>query len=78
MTDISLPGVITMGFHFIESMDALVSLVVDPVAKTPEMKICAVRATLETRYHLFDGHEGVYCIKIEKNRTGIRAIFSNY
>ena len=47
MTDISLPGVITMGFHFIESMDALVSLVVDPVTKTPEMRIRAVRIAPE-------------------------------
>lgn len=47
MTDISLPGVITMGFHFIESVDVLVSLVVDPVAKTPEMRIRAVRIAPE-------------------------------
>lgn len=57
MTDISLPGVITMGFHFIESMDAPFSLVVDPVAKTPETKICAVRTTPKMWYHLFDGHD---------------------
>ena len=47
VADISLPGVITMGFHFIESMDTLVSLVVDPVAKTPEMRIRAVRIAPE-------------------------------
>ena len=43
VTDTSLPGVVTMGFHFIESPYALINLVVDPIAKTPEMKICAVR-----------------------------------
>jgi len=57
VTDISLPDVITMGFHFIESPNALVSLVVGPVAKTPETKICAVRTTPKMWYHLFDGHD---------------------
>ena len=43
VTDTSLPGVVTMGLHFIESPNALINLVVDPVAKVPETKICAVR-----------------------------------
>ncbi|MDP2859640.1 MAG: formate dehydrogenase subunit alpha, partial [Bacillota bacterium] len=44
VTGVSPPGVICMTFHFAESpTNVLTSPAVDPVAKTPETKVCAVR-----------------------------------
>ncbi|MEE8414492.1 MAG: formate dehydrogenase subunit alpha, partial [Dehalococcoidales bacterium] len=44
VTDISPAGVISMDFHFGESpVNILTNPAVDPVAKTPELKVCAVR-----------------------------------
>lgn len=44
ITDVSQPGVISMTFHFAESpTNVLTSPAVDPVAKIPETKVCAVR-----------------------------------
>lgn len=44
VTEDSPPGVVSMTFHFAESpTNVLTSPVLDPVAKIPEMKVCAVR-----------------------------------
>jgi formate dehydrogenase alpha subunit len=44
ITDITPPGVITMSFHFAESpTNAVTSTYLDPVAKIPELKVCAVK-----------------------------------
>lgn len=44
VTDVSPPGVVSMTFHFSESpTNVLTNPVLDPVAKTPETKVCAVR-----------------------------------
>jgi formate dehydrogenase alpha subunit len=44
VTDISPEGVISMTFHFAESpTNVLTSDAIDPVAKIPETKVCAVR-----------------------------------
>ena len=44
VTDASPPGVISMTFHFAESpTNVLTSPALDPVAKIPETKVCAVR-----------------------------------
>lgn len=44
VTDISSPGVICMTFHFAESpTNVLTNPALDPVAKIPETKVCAVR-----------------------------------
>lgn len=44
VTEVSAPGVICMSFHFAESpTNVLTNRVVDPVAKIPELKVCAVR-----------------------------------
>ena len=44
VTDVSPPGVVSMTFHFAESpTNVLTSSAVDPVAKIPETKVCAVR-----------------------------------
>jgi anaerobic selenocysteine-containing dehydrogenase len=44
VTDVSPPGVISMSFHFAESpTNVLTTSARDPVAKTPETKVCAVR-----------------------------------
>ncbi|MEW6189842.1 MAG: formate dehydrogenase subunit alpha [Actinomycetota bacterium] len=49
VTDASLPGVISMGFHSIESpTNVLTNPTLDPVAKTPESKVCAVRIVPQT------------------------------
>ena len=49
VTDASPPGVVTMGVHFVESQtNVFTNPVVDPVAKTPETKICAVRIVPQT------------------------------
>jgi len=44
VTEASPAGVITMSFHFAESpTNTLTSRALDPVAKIPELKVCAVR-----------------------------------
>jgi formate dehydrogenase major subunit len=44
VTDTTPPGVVTMGTDFIESpINVLTNSALDPVAKTPETKVCAVR-----------------------------------
>jgi len=44
VTEVSSPGVISMTFHFAESpTNAITSRALDPVAKIPELKVCAVR-----------------------------------
>jgi formate dehydrogenase major subunit len=44
VTDVCLPGVVSMTFHFSECpTNVLTSPARDPVAKTPETKVCAVR-----------------------------------
>ncbi len=44
VTDVSPKGVISMTFHFAESpTNVLTSDAIDPVAKIPETKVCAVR-----------------------------------
>jgi formate dehydrogenase major subunit/formate dehydrogenase alpha subunit len=44
VTDSCLPGVVYMDFHFAESAaNILTNPAVDPLSKTPEYKICAVR-----------------------------------
>ena len=44
ITPVSPPGVISMTFHFAESpTNILTNPAVDPIAKIPELKVCAVR-----------------------------------
>lgn len=44
VTDVSPPGVVSMTFHFAESpTNVLTNDALDPVAKIPETKVCAVR-----------------------------------
>jgi len=44
VTDVSPPGVVFMTFHFAESSgNVLTNPVLDPVAKIPEYKVCAVK-----------------------------------
>jgi len=44
ITEISPPGVVSMTFHFAESpTNVITSPALDPVAKIPEAKVCAVR-----------------------------------
>ncbi|MDX1763376.1 MAG: molybdopterin dinucleotide binding domain-containing protein [bacterium] len=44
VTDICRPGMVSMTFHFPETpTNLLTNNAVDPVAKTPETKVCAVR-----------------------------------
>ncbi|VEN72816.1 Formate dehydrogenase subunit alpha (selenocysteine-containing) [Candidatus Desulfarcum epimagneticum] len=44
LTDICPPGVVSMTFHFSETpTNVLTSASLDPVAKTPETKVCAVK-----------------------------------
>jgi len=44
VTEASPAGVVSMDFHFAESpVNVLTNPVLDPVAKTPELKVCAVR-----------------------------------
>lgn len=44
ITDTTPPGVVTMSFHFSECLtNALTNPVLDPLAKIPEFKVCAVR-----------------------------------
>ena len=47
VTDVSPVGVISMTFHFAESpTNQLTNPALDPVAKVPELKVCAVKITL--------------------------------
>ena len=44
LTSICPPGLVSMTFHFAESpTNVLTSAALDPVAKIPETKVCAVR-----------------------------------
>jgi predicted molibdopterin-dependent oxidoreductase YjgC len=44
VTSVSPPGVVSMSFHFAESPTNLITNpALDPVAKIPELKVCAVR-----------------------------------
>ncbi len=44
VTDICLPGVVSMTFHFAETpTNVLTNSALDPVAKIPETKVCAVK-----------------------------------
>ena len=44
ITDVCRPGVVSMTFHFFESpTNVLTNCALDPVAKIPETKVCAVR-----------------------------------
>ena len=44
ITDICPPGVVSMTFHFHESpTNVLTICAIDPVAKIPETKVCAVK-----------------------------------
>ncbi|NQU09006.1 MAG: hypothetical protein HQ583_10610, partial [Candidatus Abyssubacteria bacterium] len=44
VTAVSAPGIISMTFHFAESpTNVLTNPALDPVAKIPEYKVCAVR-----------------------------------
>jgi len=44
VSPVTPPGVVTMSFHFAESpTNVLTSPILDPVAKIPELKVCAVR-----------------------------------
>ena len=44
VTETSPVGVVSMDFHFAESpVNVLTNPVLDPVAKIPELKVCAVR-----------------------------------
>jgi predicted molibdopterin-dependent oxidoreductase YjgC len=43
ITDTTPPGVVTMSFHFSECLtNALTNTALDPLAKMPELKVCAV------------------------------------
>jgi predicted molibdopterin-dependent oxidoreductase YjgC len=47
VTDICPPGVVSMTFHFAESpTNLLTSPALDPIAKIPETKVCAVKVEL--------------------------------
>jgi len=49
VTEVSAEGVVYMNFHFAESSaNVLTNPVFDPVAKTPEYKVCAVRIEKST------------------------------
>ena len=44
VTDICVPGVVSMTFHFAETpTNVLTNSILDPVSKIPETKVCAVR-----------------------------------
>jgi predicted molibdopterin-dependent oxidoreductase YjgC len=44
ITDICPPGVVSMTFHFFESpANELTNAALDPLAKIPETKVCAVK-----------------------------------
>ena len=50
VTPVSPVGVVTMDFHFAESpANVLTNPASDPVAKTPELKVCAVRVEKDGR-----------------------------
>jgi len=42
--DVSPEGMVYMTFHFVESpTNALTTTAMDPISKTPELKVCAVK-----------------------------------
>jgi formate dehydrogenase major subunit len=44
VTDICPPGVVSLTFHFAETpTNVLTNAALDPLAKIPETKVCAVR-----------------------------------
>jgi anaerobic selenocysteine-containing dehydrogenase len=44
ITDTMPPGVVSMSFHFAECLtNVLTNTALDPLAKMPELKVCAVR-----------------------------------
>ena len=44
VNEVSPPGVVSMSFHFAESpTNQITNPALDPVAKIPELKVCAVR-----------------------------------
>jgi predicted molibdopterin-dependent oxidoreductase YjgC len=46
VTDICLPGVVSMTFHFFESpANELTNAALDPLSKIPETKVCAVKVS---------------------------------
>ncbi|GAG48948.1 unnamed protein product, partial [marine sediment metagenome] len=46
VTDICPPGVVSMTFHFFESpVNELTNAALDPLAKIPETKVCAVKVS---------------------------------
>lgn len=46
VTDICPPGVVSMTFHFFESpTNVLTNSALDPIAKIPETKVCAVKVS---------------------------------
>ena len=48
VTDILPPGVVSMTFHFHETpTNVLTHAALDPIAKIPETKVCAVRVELK-------------------------------
>ena len=64
ITDVCPPGVVSAGFHFTESrMNVLTNPALDPIAKIPETKVCAIRVEkLGIREHNTDiGKLGKLC-----------------
>jgi predicted molibdopterin-dependent oxidoreductase YjgC len=52
VTQASPPGVVSMTFHFAESpTNQLTNPALDPVAKIPELKVCAVRVEKSDSIH---------------------------
>jgi anaerobic selenocysteine-containing dehydrogenase len=46
VTDVCPPGVVSMTFHFFESpVNELTNAALDPLAKIPETKVCAVKVS---------------------------------
>jgi len=46
VTDICPPGLVSMTFHFFESpANELTNAALDPLAKIPETKVCAVKVS---------------------------------
>ncbi len=53
VTEYSPPGVVSMTFHFAESSsNLLTNPALDPVAKIPELKVCAIRVEKDSRVPL--------------------------
>jgi predicted molibdopterin-dependent oxidoreductase YjgC len=65
VTDTSSPGVVSIAFHFSESpTNVLTNSALDPVAKTPEMKVCTVRIVPQTQYHFSTSVEAEQMVNI--------------